>query len=307
MTVNTLSTLQMKSFDHLYRIDRIDSIMDLNNNGLPETIITTLGCSGIGCLGIKTFEWNAEDFVDLSPYANIFGPQEFYFKDIDQNGTEEIVLVGDSPGSLCVGFMIPWRYKTVIYTWNGNIFAESNFTFEAPKYRFQAIQDGDRETNNGRLEQALTSYQNAISNEKLEWWSQQRSEYEGALCYTSHQQITPTPPANLKEDTTERPRLAAYAYYRILLLHIVRGFDLDASTTYDILQQKFPAGNAGHPYAEMATLFWNAYQSTHNMTDACGAAIEYAAEHPEILVPLGSDYHGAQSHMYVPADVCPFR
>jgi hypothetical protein len=55
------------------------------------------------------------------------------------------------------------------------------------------------------------------------------------------------------------------------------------------------------------TAFWNAYQSSQKMVDGCGAAIQYAAEHAEILVPLGSDYHGAQSHIYVPVDVCPFR
>jgi hypothetical protein len=44
------------------------------------------------------------------------------------------------------------------------------------------------------------------------------------------------------------------------------------------------------------------------MYDGCAAAIQYAAEHPdEMLTPLGSDYHGWQSHIYVPVDVCPFR
>jgi hypothetical protein len=43
------------------------------------------------------------------------------------------------------------------------------------------------------------------------------------------------------------------------------------------------------------------------MYDGCAAAIQYAVEHPEILIPLGSDYHGWQSHIYEPADVCPFR
>lgn len=27
----------------------------------------------------------------------------------------------------------------------------------------------------------------------------------------------------------------------------------------------------------------------------------------DILIPFGSDYHGWQSHTYVPADVRPFR
>ena len=81
----------------------------------------------------------------------------------------------------------------------------------------------------------------------------------------------------------------------------------NATTTYNTLQQKFGNDQYGHPYVEMATAFWKAYQPTHKMYDGCAAAIQYAAEHPEILTPLGSDYHGAQSHTYVPADVCPFR
>ncbi|MFN8427531.1 MAG: hypothetical protein U0X87_14890 [Anaerolineales bacterium] len=43
------------------------------------------------------------------------------------------------------------------------------------------------------------------------------------------------------------------------------------------------------------------------MYDGCAAAINTRSEHPDILIPLGSDYHGAQSHIYVPEDVCPFR
>jgi hypothetical protein len=43
------------------------------------------------------------------------------------------------------------------------------------------------------------------------------------------------------------------------------------------------------------------------LRSGCSAAIQYAAENSEILVPLGDWYHGWQSHIYVPADVCPFR
>ena len=80
-----------------------------------------------------------------------------------------------------------------------------------------------------------------------------------------------------------------------------------AQTQYNTLQSMFPEGNPGHPYAEMATGFWNTHQSSGKMYDGCAAAIEYAAEHPDILTVLESDYHGWQSHIYVPADVCPFR
>lgn len=117
-------------------------------------------------------------------------------------------------------------------------------------------------------------------------------------------QPTPTPPA---PDPTEYPRLAAYAYYRMLILHTFLGEMDSAQVKYATLQEKFPAESPGHPYVEMATDFWNAYQSSGRMYDACAAAIAYADAHPEILIPLGSDYHGWQSHQYQPADVCPFH
>lgn len=92
-----------------------------------------------------------------------------------------------------------------------------------------------------------------------------------------------------------------------MLLHLVQNHESDATTVYNTLQQKFSSDPYGRPYVEMATAFWDAYQSTHKMYDGCAAAIQYAVEHPEILIPLGSDYHGSQSHIYKPADMCPFR
>jgi hypothetical protein len=92
-----------------------------------------------------------------------------------------------------------------------------------------------------------------------------------------------------------------------VILQLVQNQESDASATYYTLQEKFGADAYARPYAEMASAFWEAYQSVHSMYDGCAAAIQYAVEHPEILTPLGSDYHGAQSHVYVPTDVCPFR
>ena len=114
--------------------------------------------------------------------------------------------------------------------------------------------------------------------------------------------LTPVAP-----DLTEYPRLAAYAYYRMVILHTHLGETDAAQLKYVTLQEKFPPGDPGYPYVEMASAFWDAYQSSQKMYDGCAAAIAYADAHPEILVPLGSNYHGWQSHTYVPADVCPFR
>ncbi len=285
----------------------INLVIDLNKNGLPEIIVKSYGCSGSGCLGISVFEWNGEEFANISPTVGTLGPHNFSLKDTDGDGLKEVILKGDRPGSCCVGMMTPWRYKNVVYSWNGDVFAESYVYFDSPQYRFQAVQDADREVFYQNLDKALVLYQDAIFSDKLEWWSRERRDYEVNLFYNSYKQPTPTPSAYPAEDTTEYSRLAAYAYFRITLLHILQDHESDAGTVYQTLQQKFPEGNPGFPYAEMAAAFWNEYQSSRDMTAACGMAVEYASEHPDILIPLGSDYHGMQSHTYQPENVCPFR
>jgi hypothetical protein len=91
------------------------------------------------------------------------------------------------------------------------------------------------------------------------------------------------------------------------LLHAARG-DLDAGkTVYDTLQFRFPSTRSGHPYAELATAFWEEFSGDQDLAAACNRASAYAEEHAEqILTPLGSEFYGVLNRNYVPEDVCPF-
>jgi hypothetical protein len=278
------------------------AVQDLNQNGVLDVL--SIG-DGRG-LDVNVLEWNGTSFHDLTvgerginAFMAYAASDDFELIDLNNDGIAEFMLKGlpprsqDEPGD-------PLRSQTDIYYWNGKIYSPIT-TFSAPKYRFQAVQDGDLQSLQGNYHKAIKLYQDAIHSDKLDWWSNKRFEHnrEAAIDFTT--------PSVLALDETEYPHLAAYAYYRIMLLHIVQDHESDAGTVYNTLQQKFGSDQYGHPYVEMASAFWDAYQSTHNMYDGCAAAIQYAAEHPEILTPLGSDYHGSQSHIYVPADVCPFR
>ena len=92
------------------------------------------------------------------------------------------------------------------------------------------------------------------------------------------------------------------------MLHLLRGWETEAQVIYGNMVELFPSGNPGYPYVEMATLFWEQYQASHNMGLACTQAIQYTTQHPiDILDPLGNIYiHTWQNHNYQPADVCPF-
>ena len=278
--------------------------VDANQNGITEIIIVDQGGSGIGSwFNLSIIEWQAGVFRTL--LAEVTSDSVFdsiQVNDLDNDGTKEIYWRFHS----YLYSPPPWRRGTITFKWNGEQFIELLITYDPAQYRFQAIQDGDIAILNENFIQAEKSYLEAISNDQLEWWSPQRAD---DTMYNINNEgwnaVGTAAPGN--PDPAEYPRLAAYAYYRIMLLQLVQGQEAEAASTYQILQETFGTDPYAASYVEMASAFWESYQSTYKMYNGCAAAIQYAVEHPEILVPLGSDYHGWQSHIYEPADVCPFR
>ncbi|MCG2788042.1 MAG: hypothetical protein L6461_23385 [Anaerolineae bacterium] len=285
---------------------QLGATRDLNGDNVPDILALTSYGSGFGNYQLYIYEWDGQGFANLNLPNGMWGLANLKIQD-SKSGVQDILLTGDRPGTGSLTAYIPWRYLTSTYTWNGKNFTESHSSFETPKFRFQAVQDADMETVYGKYVTAFRFYQDVIFSDKLDWWSHQRfaasfQEISGTVDTPDHFE-----PADGIPDPTEYPRLAAYAYYRMIILHTFLGETEAAQVKYATLQKKFPADSPGYPYVEMATGFWNAYQSSGLMYDACAAAIAYADAHPEILTPLGSDYHGAQSRQYQPADVCPFR
>jgi hypothetical protein len=306
----------------------LDYIVDLNKNGIPELLFSNYERRAFR--SIQVIEWNGSKFKPLiknefvNSSGNLFSFDwlggtglDYQIKDINRDGVDEIIAVDLSPIRYDPNAIseLPWRDVTITLGWNGQNYVIADKKYAPPQHRFQAIQDADRLTLIQNYSQAIQHYQDAIFNDHLEWWSKDRKFYESETLFDNWFQRlnggpieTPVSPLPTPiPDPGEYPRLAAYAYYRMIILHTFLGEMDAAQVKYATLQEKFPAGSPGHPYVEMATDFWNAYQSSGRMYDACAAAIAYADSQPEILVPLGSDYHGAQSHRYQPADVCPFR
>lgn len=279
----------------------IEQIHDGNHNGIPEVIINT-NTGNHGGRWYRIYEWLGNSFRSVLHEFFTNADGEWEFQDLNNDGIQELIVtegVEASPLSTQIQSRNAYRY----YQWNGTIYAQYYYQFDYPIYRFQAIQDGDFEVTQRQYDQALLLYQDAIFSKKLGWWSPAQYEFMKNKYYNSNVTLPPPP----IEDPAEYPRLAAYAYYRILLLHLAQGQESEAALTYQTLQKTFGKDPYAAPYVEMATAFWEAYQSTQRMYDGCAEAIQFAIEHPEILVPLGSDYHGSQSKIYKPEDVCPFR
>lgn len=296
-------------------------IQDMNLNGVPEIVIAEFGCGGMNtgrCLEVFIYEWDGQEFASLKSYRSaieeslsILGT-EITIKDIDSNGTQEITLTGGIPIPWYLEHFAyyPWRDENDTYMWNGQYFTFYKKEFSAPEYRYQAVQDGDRAMSNGDNQKALTFYQDAIFSDKLLDWSlAHREHYTSLHQYTwdPAYQSTPTPPAP-PDDPLEYPHLAAYARYRIMLIHVLWGDMTEAKIVYETLQEKFPEGKDGHEFALMAKAFWDEYQVNSKIDSACLKAITYAKNNEGILVYLGGEHHNLwQDRVYRPGDVCPFK
>jgi hypothetical protein len=292
----------------------INTIRDLNLDGIPEIVLNTTTCND-PCLEVMIYEWDGNQFISLvrinnheygEDYAQISNGS-ISIKDQGGNKFPEIILYGGIPthfASLANGF--PFRNETQVLSWNGKFFVETSREYSPPQYRFQAVQDGDRASLSGDYDKAADYYQQAIFSDKLDWWSADRREYILKTEYLFSAEETPTPILP-SPDPNEYYNLAAYSRFRLMLLHILRGWLPEAQVLYNTLQEKFPDGQAGHFFAELASAFWDEYQASRNIGESCGKAIEFASTNPDILAYLGSYNHGWQSLSYTQEDICPFK
>ena len=297
---------------------KVIKISDANRNGKPE-IITLVSRRTMGVSGYDIFEWDGQKFSSIVYYPpesfsqDISGGTpliELQVIDLDASGTDELVWKWEEPLWTTYQQGLPLRKYTSIYEWNNNQFIFKKGELAPPEYRFQAVQDGDRATLSGEYGKAFSFYQQAISSDELDWWSLERRNYE----QSEFPAIRPTPLPSILPDPNEYPNLAAYSWYRILLLNVVLGKTTDAKSVLDTLNNEYPIEQAGGIYTELANKFWKRYNAEKDIGSACERAITFANQYPEqVFKYIGyyyegsNDYHGDDSHFFFPQYICPFQ
>jgi tetratricopeptide (TPR) repeat protein len=294
------------------------AIQDMNLDGIPELVISRTYGGQTATLQVELLEWDGKQFRSLfakdnvcsrhiSIYACVYEgvPDilggEVKLADIDNNGTIELIITGGNSisGADAIAYH-PTRYETLIWLWNGKEFVLSSMKLSQPYYRFQAIEDGDEASLSKDYEKALALYWQAINDDKLNWWSPSLKEFN----IESFGNQTPIPTPII--DSNEYPRLAAYAYYRIMLIYVLQGRLIDAQKMYDILQTKF--GKNEQAFTGLATTFWSEYNLSHTIDNACQQTIKYVESNSEIIEKLGVNYYNFLSNqIYQPNDICPFK
>ncbi len=274
----------------------IVAVEDFSGDGVPEIVTSWISAAGTAANYHRAFEirgWDGKQFQDLlfTSQADLGVASvengEGEIIDVNDDGLPELVLrskVGGHPDTSPLA-----RNRTAIWGWDGLLIAlQCDRADSPPKFRYQAIMDGDDATLCGDYDAALALYQQAIFDEELKPGT---SRYEPGVIHEEDA---------VYFDALERANLSAYGRYRILLLHAARGFLPEAQIVYDSLQEQFPEGADGHAYAAMATAFWDGF-SDGDVFDGCGNAHEYADQNrAEILSPIGRREYG-----WPAPDICP--
>lgn len=282
----------------------IRAVQDMNNNSVPEIVISYIEIMGTHSNFTRCFEileWDGDDFVPriqgrgYEPHSIKVENGDGVIEDADGDGTIDLVITsGMGRGPEASSFERP---RKEIWSWDGQAFTLQCSSPEGePVFRWQALQDGDDAARCGDYDAALALYQQAVFDEELLGWS------EGRFADDTLYSVTPTP------DPNERPRINAYGRYRIMLLHVAHGFLPEAKIVYETLLEKFPSGIVGSQYAELAAAFWIAFEESGDIGYACSQAASHAAIHEDkILRPLGQDFYGSIGYEYTPEDICPYK
>jgi hypothetical protein len=285
--------------------DHIVGVYDLNLNGIPETVSYVTGGTGSGYMAVDIFEWNGWRFSNLrdEPVTIMGASGGPRIQDLNGDGLMEIILVGGACGTAIMDMCFPWRQQTLIFSWNGNQFVLSQTRYTAPEYRYQAIQDADREFLYRNYPKALQLYWSVIEDSSLDWWSPEREKYTKQLWDTRKETPQPVIPTQVPDDQ-EYDQLSAYAYFRIGLLNLVMGNEEEARKVFNSLYEEYPLGNPGYPYAMLTGYFMDAYSESGDVVSACQAAIQFADKNPSLLAFLNGT-NDFQDKIYHPQDICP--
>lgn len=257
---------------------------DINRNGLADIIYTFQRCpqgdeSDALCeyrTQIVTWQRSVARFTGLIP-GGLTSRQVPDIRDTDGDAVQELVLRLNDDGNIDTG---PLRTGLKIYDWNGVEYVLSIVQPEPLRYRIQVIHQADRYFAQRSMSQAVRLYQQVLTDNELEVW--------------------------LRNET---PLLESYTLYRLLL---ARAFNeqSEAEAVYQRINEDYPqpeapeAGPEPPVYADMARVFWEDYQVSRDMSEACNAVRDVISNNPEAVDQLNR--YGQNSPTYTTNDLCPF-
>lgn len=294
------------------------SLKDLNLNGIPEIIYREndylLGFLFNPRYSFYFFEWDGQEFQNILSGDKIFemglemgephrkhgfnvaisgvdvttdddNKNKWVISDFDNNGISDIRIIGGIPLTMTSQPEFPERQAILTLSWNGQQYVPAHLERKAV-FRIDVARDADAAFLNEDYENALSLYQIVLQNDSLLEWEHPFDRPEGII-----------------DRFAARNRMSAYAYYRLTLVYLAQNNTDEATKAYNELRRRYGGSEVTRPYAEMAMKFWDAFQSSMNLGDACKQAVAFAESEPVVLSPFDNVF----DDVYSPADICPVK
>lgn len=243
----------------------ISANLDLNGTGLTDLFYTTTYCGAHTCTPhVTLIEWDPVSLVFRNLATNIadMASGEVSIADQDGNGVYDVVVSGGLIGSVGAG---PQRSSLDTYVWNGSSYVLGSREYTTPQsewYPIHYLSDADAAVEAGNTAAAIPLYQRVIDDPNPKTW---RTSTPTGEAYTPEEEIR---------------ALRAYARYRLIVAYVLTGDQTAAQTTYEQLSRDYTPEVVGASFARMANLFWQEYRASGNVTAACSAATDWAAQNP---------------------------
>lgn len=255
------------------------TVADLNSDHVNEVVYLTHNCGASTCFIMPhVIEWNASagKFETIFPENDAVPAGRMDIKDVDGDGMSEIILHVGGLGSAGAG---PQRSYDETWAWNGTAYALKTRVVTSQQYPIHYLNDADTAVAKGDVASALPLYQHVIDD--------------------------PNPLVFVTQD--EIPALKAYAYYRLMLAEALTGDSAGAQAAHAALATQFANTPAapGASFAQLADVFWKAYQPKSDAKAGCAQVIAFATANPDSFAALNN--FGYSNLTYKPEDLCPAK
>lgn len=252
---------------------------DLNGDNAAELVTSEATCGAHTCFEkARILAWDGSAFKDRLKGKNDDLPFPLIeVRDPDGDGVFSLEITGSGIGSVGAG---PQRSLTRVWGFDpgeeGWLFAEE--VLGGSNFRIHALHDAETAATKGDFDAAMVLYQRVMDDPSLDDWL---------------------------DPEVERANLSAFAGYKMIVIHLIRGADNLAETTLNQLGKAFPPESPQSAYVEMASLFRTTHQE-HGFEEACQQAMSYAENNPSVVTqPLGPAAFGYANPEFTPQDMCP--
>ncbi len=260
-----------------YGLPSLLYVGDMNADGGPEAVYFQQRCQSGSCVqAAQVISWSAPNDGFLTLNVDTVGAADgrFSISDLDGDRIMEIMIQGGGiSASVTSG---PPRTSTTVWDWNGTNYVRALTQLDPPLFRIHMVHDADLALASGEGLEAIRLYREALENPRLGTW----------------------------QVPNEQLMLRGYALYKLMVAYAFMEEDGAALDVHSTLMDEHPAQYPSHVYAQVGDMFWQVFQSTHNLHTACLAAAEVVSTNPQTVLFLNS--YGPANRTYQIPDICPF-